>query len=158
MATVTLRPLTAEEFEALKVTLCKGYAADKVRAGEWAPVGAEARAADQLAHLLPQGLRTPDVLLAAAETPDGEWVGRLWLGWESRGPVRAAWIYDIEVSAAHRGSGYGRALLSAAEEAAHQGGATEIGLQVFGHNPTARHLYESAGYEVTAQQMRKSLP
>ena len=44
-----------------------------------------------------------------------------------------------------------------AEEQAHGAGATQIGLNVFGHNTVARRLYEALGYETTAVLMRKEL-
>ena len=44
-----------------------------------------------------------------------------------------------------------------AEDEARGHGATELGLNVFGSNRVARHLYDSLGYETTAVQMRKPL-
>jgi GNAT superfamily N-acetyltransferase len=69
-----------------------------------------------------------------------------------------AWIYAIEVKPEHRGRGYSRALLVAAERAAASHGATEIGLNVFGPNAVARRLCETSGYEVKSLQMSKPLP
>lgn len=68
-----------------------------------------------------------------------------------------AWIYDIEVMEDHRGKGYGRAILHAAEQETLKNGVNSIGLNVFGTNTVARSLYESAGYEITAQQMQKEI-
>jgi ribosomal protein S18 acetylase RimI-like enzyme len=44
-----------------------------------------------------------------------------------------------------------------AEDQARAAGASQIGLNVFGHNTVARHLYEALGYETTAVLMRKDL-
>ena len=74
-----------------------------------------------------------------------------------RGRPGEAWIYDIEVNPEHRGKGYGRALLLVAEQEAARHGSTAIGLNVFGTNTVARSLYESAGYRITALNMRKEL-
>ncbi|KQN41066.1 N-acetyltransferase [Frigoribacterium sp. Leaf44] len=41
------------------------------------------------------------------------------------------------------------------EQAAARHGAETLGLNVFGYNEVARHLYESLGYETTAVQMKK---
>jgi ribosomal protein S18 acetylase RimI-like enzyme len=68
-----------------------------------------------------------------------------------------AWIYDIEMSPEHRGRGFGRALLAAAEQEAARRGANSIGLNVFGTNMTARALYESADYGVATMQFKKTL-
>ena len=44
-----------------------------------------------------------------------------------------------------------------AEAEARAEGATEIGLNVFGHNHVARKLYDSMGYTATAIRMKKNL-
>jgi ribosomal protein S18 acetylase RimI-like enzyme len=49
-------------------------------------------------------------------------------------------------------------LLEVAEEEAARHGVGAIGLNVFGPNRVARALYESAGFEITALQMKKELP
>jgi hypothetical protein len=46
--------------------------------------------------------------------------------------LRVAWIFDIDVAPEHRGRGYGRALLQAAEREVEQRGVKSIGLNVFG--------------------------
>ena len=69
----------------------------------------------------------------------------LWLGLSHpRGVPGCGFIYDIEVDEAHRRSGFGRALVAAE-------------LNVFGDNARAIRLYETSGYGVVTQQMRKSL-
>jgi ribosomal protein S18 acetylase RimI-like enzyme len=156
MTELRLRPVTAAEFDAWRARLIPGYAADKVRAGDWSEAEAESNATEQTDNLLPAGAETPGMLLLTAETPEGELVGVVWVALDRDRPG-AAWIYDIEVHPEQRGKGYGRALLQAAERYSAQHGATEIGLNVFGPNAVARGLYESSGYEITAINMRKRL-
>lgn len=62
-----------------------------------------------------------------------------------------------KAGAAHRGGGYGRALLAAAEEELRHRGAPAVGLNVVGHNEVALRLYASSGYRVTSPQMLKEL-
>ena len=64
---------------------------------------------------------------------------------------------DIEIRPEFRRRGYGRAVMLLAEEVARTHGAEYLGLNVFGHNPNARALYESLGYETQAVRMRKPL-
>jgi ribosomal protein S18 acetylase RimI-like enzyme len=87
---------------------------------------------------------------------DDEKVGTLWLGTT---PVSDSewWIYDIEIDEELRGTGLGRLTLHAAEEFARAHGATQLGLNVFGSNAVARHLYETSGFEVKNIQMNKDL-
>jgi ribosomal protein S18 acetylase RimI-like enzyme len=44
-----------------------------------------------------------------------------------------------------------------AEREARSHGATELGLNVFGSNTVARHLYETLGYGTVAVRMSKRL-
>jgi ribosomal protein S18 acetylase RimI-like enzyme len=85
-------------------------------------------------------------------------VGQVWLGMtHPRDTPGCAFLYDIEVAEAHRGAGHGRALLAAAEEAVRARGASSLELNVFGDNTRAIRLYQTAGYHVVTQQMRKAL-
>jgi ribosomal protein S18 acetylase RimI-like enzyme len=158
MDDLRVRPMTQDEFDVFLARLVKDYAADHVRAGNWSPEEAEERAAQQTAELLPAGLDTPGTLLLVAENAAGEPVGHVWVALERQpGSGGGAFIYDIDVLEAQRGKGYGRALLQAAERETARHGAPSIALNVFGPNTVARRLYESAGYETTSLQMRKSL-
>ncbi|MGC1239644.1 MAG: GNAT family N-acetyltransferase [Acidimicrobiales bacterium] len=85
-----------------------------------------------------------------------EKVGTLWLGTT---PVSDSewWIYDIEIDEEFRGTGLSRPTLAAAEEFARANGATQLGLNVFGSNAVARHLYETSGFHVKNVLMQKDL-
>ena len=163
MPELQLRPMTDGEFVTYRDRLIREYAHEHVRAGNWTAEEAEAKSAAQVDELLPEGLATPDTLLSIAESAEpgrvGERVGLLWLALRRSpdGSLASAWIYDIEVDAEHRGGGYGRALLAAAEEELRHRGAPAVGLNVFGHNEVALRLYASSGYRVTSQQMLKEL-
>jgi GNAT superfamily N-acetyltransferase len=157
MAELHVRPMTADEFDVFRTRLVRDYAADHVRAGNWPEDEAQERAASQTDSLLPEREQTPGTLLLVAETADGAPVGHVWVGLNQTPAAGGAWIYDIEVLAGHRGQGYGRALLAAAEQETVRHGVHAMGLNVFGPNAVARGLYESAGYEITTLQMRKEL-
>ncbi len=58
----------------------------------------------------------------------------------------AARLLTIDVDEAARGTGCGRALLDAAEDAAREAGCASIGLEVRVGNAGAIALYEKAGY------------
>jgi len=59
---------------------------------------------------------------------------------------RHAMIWDLCVAEDARGQGVGRALLTAAEDAARQAGIAEIRLYVLAQNHRARRIYEEAGF------------
>lgn len=89
---------------------------------------------------------------------DGQAIGRAWVGLDHpRGAANTAFLYDIEVVEKYRNRRLGRALLAAVESAVTESGIDALELNVFGRNTTAVHLYESTGYQVTTQQMRKEL-
>jgi len=158
MTTVTLRPMTPAEFDEWQAALAEDYAAEQVAAGAWPEERAVDRARAENARLLPGGAATPRMLFLRAEDADGVHVGRSWVALDHpRGAPGVAFLYDIEVVESRRGQGLGRALLEATEDAAREAGATALELNVFGRNAAAVALYDSAGYAVVTQQMRKTL-
>jgi ribosomal protein S18 acetylase RimI-like enzyme len=152
-----LRPATASEWDEYRAVIIPDYAAGRVRAGEWDPDEADALSAKAVNELLPEGVETRGMLLRAAETPDGDVVGLVWLALNRPASQDSAWIYYIEIFPRWRGKGYGRALLRAAEQESMRYGATNIGLNVFGENTVARSLYDSSAYAITSMTMRKEL-
>ncbi len=153
---IRLRPVTTAEFEAWRARAIPWYTAAHQRTGGWSAEQAKSLAERKTDKLLPAGPETPGMLLLSAETRDGAPLGMVWIALDHPS-AGSAWIYDIEILQEHRGKGYGRALLQAAEQESAKHGITEIGLNVFGTNVVARSLYDSSGYEVTATQMRKRL-
>ncbi|MEV4276523.1 GNAT family N-acetyltransferase [Actinoplanes xinjiangensis] len=157
MTEVTVRPMTATEYDRWQHDLATDYAGDQVAAGNWPAEGAYERARAENAARLPRGAATDGMLLLTG-TVDGEPIGRLWIGLtHPRGVPDCAFLYDIEVAGEHRGRGLGRALLAAGEAAARERGAAALELNVFGANPAAADLYRTSGYQITTQQMRKDL-
>jgi ribosomal protein S18 acetylase RimI-like enzyme len=153
--TTYLRPVTDEELRAWLQDQRESYIEDRIRTGE-TPDEARRIAAEQYAMLFPAGRPAPGHALSRVMDAD-EAVGWLWIG--PRTPERpdAFWVWDVVIDEPHRGYGRGRAAMLLAEEQARVAGASEIGLNVFGHNALARGLYESLGYETTSMQMRKEL-
>jgi ribosomal protein S18 acetylase RimI-like enzyme len=157
VAELLLRPMTEVEFDEFFAHSIRGYADSHVAAGNWSREKAEERAAAAGASLLPAGFATENMLFLMAEAA-AEVVGWLWLALPSPGGAPGdAWIYDIEVVADQRGKGYGRALLAAAETELRARGVVAVSLQVFGYNLAAKKLYETSGYQLTSQLMRKEL-
>ena len=149
--------MTAGEFAIFRADSAREYAAQKVKAGDYIPDGAEERALQEMDALLPDGIGTQGMFILVAEV-GGDIVGRVWVALRHpSSPPDTAWIYAIDVFPEHRGKGYSRALLAAAEQETTRHGVPYLGLNVFGANETARRLYESAGYEITSIQMRKKL-
>lgn len=152
---VTLRPMTDDEYTAYAGTMLEDYAATRARNSGTTLEEERAASAQQIAELLPNGLHTPNHYFWRAINEAGESVGTLWVHVE---PDKArAFIYDIAMDADQRGKGYGGATLAAMEAALRPLGVTNIGLNVFGDNPGAQHLYAKMGYQVVATNMRKTI-
>ena len=104
-------------------------------------------------------LERPGTQVVIAEDEAGERVGLLWFG-VNRNLVTGedeAWIYNITVLPEHQGKGYGKQIMSHAEELAQRSGFSVIGLMVSSHNERAQRLYEAFSYEPTNLLMRKRL-
>ncbi|GHD40914.1 GNAT family N-acetyltransferase [Mycetocola manganoxydans] len=158
MPRLTTRPMTQDEFDHWQSALAHEYAEDQVAAGNWPREDALDRALAQNAQLLPQGIDTPRTFLVLAIGEDGQAVGRAWVSLDHpRGALDTAFLYDIEIDEAHRGEGFGRLLLADIERLVAAEGIGALELNVFGNNPTAIALYQSSGYSVVTQQMRKPL-
>jgi ribosomal protein S18 acetylase RimI-like enzyme len=153
-----VREMTRTEFDEWRDSIVHAFASEQVTAGNWSAEDAIDLATKDNNALLPDGFETPGMLFLSACHPDGTRVGALWLGLtHPRGKPDCSFIYDIEIDEPHRGSGYGRALLTAAEDAVRSRGVGAVELNVFGDNARAIRLYETFGYHVVTQQMRKSL-
>ncbi|MGH9170142.1 MAG: GNAT family N-acetyltransferase [Acidimicrobiales bacterium] len=150
-----LRPLTDEEMATWLANLRDAYIADRMETGE--SVEEATRITDaQLGSLLPGGHPAPGNLLSRVCVDEGP-VGWLWIGPRTPDAPKAFWVWDVVIDKEHRGKGFGKAAMLLAEEQAAAAGAVDLGLNVFGSNAVARHLYESLDYEVMAVQMRKPL-
>jgi len=152
-----LRPATADEIEAWLPKLAAEYAAHIAGAGLLPPADARRKADNDLRAQLTDGPGRAGQLifrLMAGEQP----VGWLWLATPFPGGDPAmAWVNNVEVDEESRGRGYGRQAMLLAEQEAAARGMTSVGLNVHGQNTVARGLYDSLGYQVTAQQMKKAL-
>ena len=153
---VRLRPMAEEEYVVWREQSQREYAGEIATSRDLDPAAAVAQAAGEFAELLPDGLASRDMHLWTAVVGD-EAVGIGWFELRKRASGVSAWIFDISVDPARQGQGLGRELLDALHDAARELGATSMTLNVFGDNQTAIRLYESSGYTVTAQQMRRDL-
>jgi ribosomal protein S18 acetylase RimI-like enzyme len=84
-------------------------------------------------------------------------VGSLWLATREKRNAGEWYVYDIMIDEEHRGKGFGRSTMRAAEDYVRNQGGTTLELNVFGPNAVARALYESLGYKIMTIGMRKSL-
>lgn len=152
---VTLRPMTADDYQHLRAYMDEGYAQEVAQVMDMTIEEGRAAAAKQLAELLKDGHATEGHYLWKVIADDDGAVGDLWAFVD---PAKhRAFIYFIGIDSQFRGKGYGKATMLALEVAVKPLGADHINLSVFGANTTAINLYQSLGYQPVAINMRKEL-
>jgi GNAT superfamily N-acetyltransferase len=152
-----LRLLNDEEVSEFIEWQVEQYVEERVRSGE-RPDTARRIASEQSRALFPEGVPADGQLLFRVLDDEGTAVGMLWIGPQRPADqLGAFWVYYVRIDEDHRGKGYGRLAMELAESEARSRGASELGLNVFGHNKVARHLYESMGYTATSISMKKGV-
>lgn len=154
---VTLRPMTEDEFAALKAEMYASYPEERARAAGGGVVTEEEIEAGkrQIDELTGEGLQSKEHHYWKIVAPDDGPVGDLWVMVDDA--RHRAFIYFIGTDAAYRGRGYGQQALEALEAAMRPLGVTQIGLNVWGDNYVARRLYERVGYQPQAIHMAKNI-
>ena len=156
MSAVRFQPMSEVEFAAYSEQAIPSYAAEHVRAGTYPKEGAVDRARAEWAKIVPQGTKTPGHSVNwIVDAASGARVGHLWSFVDAA--KRQMFIYDIEILPEHRRRGYAEAAILALGPIGRAGGATTLGLHVFGHNTGAIALYEKLGFATTHRMMAKPL-
>jgi len=157
-AGLTFRPMSTGEFEQYVKRAVPEYANEHIRAGDVHPEVALAKASEEYAQLLPQGVATPGHYLYAITSADGDTsVGMLWFELRERQNTKSAFLFDVHLEPEYRGKGLGRRVMEELEVRVKELGARSIGLFVFGDNSAARTLYEKCGFRYANMYMTKDL-
>ena len=152
MVTVAFRPLREDEFAGWSEEHARGYAEGMMDFADLSRADAEAKAARDVAAVLPRGLATEGIQLWVVEDA-GRPVGTVFLGSRDGG----AWLYDITIDEAERGRGNGRAAMLAVGDEVRLLGFDSLALNVWGGNEVARGLYRSLGFAEVSVGMKKRL-
>ena len=151
-------PMTDAELASYLQEALEGYVRQRVDLGGEHPEQARRLAEEQYAGFFPGGVPGEGhVLFTGRDAGTGATVGLLWLHARPDGAGTSVWIFDVEVDEDRRGQGWGRELMTYAEQWAREQGASEIGLNVFGGNTVARRLYTSLGYDERSVTMSRKL-
>ncbi len=155
LSMVSVMPMKADELRDWLSAERAAYIAERIESGDEED-DAVRIADEQMSQLFPDGQPTPrqfvyQILLD--ESP----VGSIWIGEAFGGRPESWWVWSVDIDEEYRNRGIGRQAMHFAEEISCQHGATRLGLNVFGANAAARHLYESLGYRTVAVRMEKIL-
>ena len=150
---------SSEDFAEYTQRAVRGYAEEKVRAGNWEAETALRQAEQEFKTLLPYGLETNENyfcwILANIESGEHK-VGNIWYA-SSQSNRDDIFIWDFEIFEDFRRRGYASEALVALEEKCRELGKHSISLHVFGDNRAARKLYEKVGFKETNVMMTKKL-
>ena len=156
--TTALKPMSQAEYEEYRRHSVPNYARNKVESGEWAEETSLDQAKEVFDELLPQGIDTPGhYLYQIIDEWDEVPVGVIWIAERERAGQAGAYIYDVFIKPEYQSKGHASRAIRAVEDKALELGLPGIGLHVFGHNATARRLYEKLGYEPVNVFMYKRL-
>jgi len=153
---LVIRPMTEDEFPNYYQRQIDEDAAEKVAAGTCTPEEVMSESKEEIAKLLPDGLRSEDQYIFVAELQNVK-IGTVWVDIDRESEVPRAFVLDIEVEQSLRGQGLGRDLMLATQLECRKLGAKGFALSVFGHNSIARNLYESFGFVVTEEMKKRVL-
>ena len=150
---VSLRPMTTDEIpEFLALTRAERID-DMVKTGAGTTESVTASTDAAIAELFPDGSAGENELFTVVD--DDRVVGFLWMRSVADAPAPAWSVWWVYVRETERRRGIGRTVMLLAEDETKARGGVELRLNVYAHNPKARALYDSLGYEPTATQMRK---
>lgn len=154
---IKLFPMTQSEYDGYYPTALR-HLAEEMAKGRGVTSDKMMEAAKKsFETLLPAGnINVPDQYLYNI-LADEQKIGILWFGLKKNQPLPEVFIWDIIIKPENRGKGYGKLAMAALEEKVKGLGISRIALNVFGHNKTARKLYELLGYETVSSTMMKTI-
>lgn len=156
--TVTLIPMTQDDFAHYTSKSILAYADEKVAAGTWTKEEAPEKAEKEIERLLPDGLDSEhQFLYAITKIENKEKAGWLWYHFNPESRQKEAFIYDFLIFDELQGHGYGKAALQVLDDHALANGIEKISLHVFAHNKRAINLYEKLNFEAKGINMSKWL-
>lgn len=151
---IELRPMPEEAYPAYLDYFIPDYADEIAANYRLSHSDAVAQAQQEIAELLPEGVKTPGQVLLCLMHAD-QHVGYLW--YKPDAARRTAFIYDFHILNACQGQGLGKQALRAFEQDLREKGVEQIKLRVAGDNARARHIYETSGFGITGVNMSKTL-
>jgi len=149
-----LRPMLTEEYPGYLEYFIADYAREIASNYSLSSEDALARATQEIAGSLPEGVNTPGQILLCLMNAE-QHVGYLW--YKPDTVMQTVFIYDFHIFSEFQGLGMGKAALHTFEQCLQEQGVKQIRLRVAGDNSRAQRLYEVSGFGVTGINMSKTI-
>ncbi len=149
--------MTESEYSAWQAETIPAYAADKVASGQWTKDESLELSRKEHQELLPQGRETKDNYLYSIVDSESAPVGMLWFAVKTKFSAKVAYVFDIGVRPQWQRQGHAHRAFLALDEEVRRLGLSGIALHVFGHNTSARALYDRLGFRATNISLYKAV-
>ena len=158
MKTTSLLPMPQQIFDTYIEDHLEEYAQDRMISDFQTLEEATKTSRDQITETLPQGLKTSNhhfFIIADDKEPNKEKSerGHAWLHIKDN----TAFLYHIIIHKDFRRQGYATSAVNELKKIAKQKGASQLWLNVFGHNKSAQAFYQSQGFQTAAIHMNTKL-
>jgi len=133
------------------------YAYDQTQAGNWSAAEAVNRSRAEFDQMLPEGLSTPNTVLANVMLNDNEKIGMVWYYIYPEKPIPTIYLIDLFLFPQFKGKGFEKTLLSGLEQVFKAAGARRIELQIFAHRVDDLKMYIESGFSQTSVLLAKNI-
>lgn len=157
MDKISFSPMTEEDLAAYLRKSIPEYAYDQTQAGNWSGAEAVNRSRAEFDQMLPEGLNTPNAVLANAMLNDSVKIGMLWYYIDPEKPVPTIYLIDLFLFSQYKGKGYEQILIGGLEQVFKAAGARRIELQIFAHRADDLKMYFESGFRQTSVLLAKNI-
>lgn len=153
-----LIPMTEGEFQMYLAYSIQDYAQSRIKSEQWSEDEAPQEAERQYAQILSQGLQTPQhYFWMVMDEQLVKKVGIIWFALREQAGEQYAIVHDVKIFEEFRRRSYVTKASQLLAKKAAELGASVVSVQIFGHSPASREMYEKLGYSVTDTSISKRL-
>lgn len=157
MDKISFTPMSDEELTAYLRKSIPEYAYDQTQAGNWTAAEAVNRSRAEFDQMLPEGLNTPNAVLANVVLNDTDRIGMVWYYIDPEKPIPTIYLIDLFLFPQFKNKGYEKTLLGGLEQVFKAAGARRIELQIFAHRVDDLKMYADSGFRQTSVLLAKDI-
>lgn len=154
---IKLSPMSEEDYQRFYNKSLQEYAYNQTLTGNWPASEAVARARDEMAQMLPEGLNTPNAFLSNILDEVENKIGMMWFYLDEGRPQKTVVLLEFFLFPQFRNRGLEYKVLQVFEEGIKAIGVKRIELQVFGHKAEDIKMYLDQDFKQTMVLFGKDL-